>query len=259
MNTRLCLVIALAVVLGLSQAAIAECEALVTEQLTNNDTDDTNIKVSGNNAVWVGQDPNADKEIYFFNGNSVTKLTDNETNDIKPQIQGRKIVWQGRDPNGSDWEIFIYNGVCIQQLTDNNNVDDTNPRLSGTRIFWERHDGNDFEIMSAAVPKEVAIKVTPRTLNLKSKGKFINVQVLMNDSVKAADVNIASLILLDKVPPARVVVSAGRNTLMIKFGRAEVSALLAAGNSVEITLTGKLDDGTVFTASDRIRVINPGK
>jgi hypothetical protein len=252
------LVMVWAAVFVFSVIVFAQCEPLAIEQLTSNDTGDTSIKVSGNNAVWVGKDSNDHKQIYFYNGNTVTKLTDSNGDNTKPQINGKKIVWQGQDSNEGDWEIFFYKGGCIQQVT-NNSSDDTNPKLSGTRIFWERQDGNDTEIMSAAIPKEVTMVVVPRVINLKSKVPFINVKLFMDGSVNAIDVNLATLRLLGAVPASKANVSEIMNAIALRFGRPEVQALLTTGNNVEITLTGKLNDGTVFMASDTIKVISPGK
>ena len=255
MNMKRYLVI-IAAVLMLSSLVSADCVQLTAEQLSF-DTDSSNVKVSGNNAVWVGKDPNGYKQIYFYNGNSVTQLTSGNTDNDKPHINSKKIVWQGQDPNGGDWEIFFYNNGCIQQIT-NNDVNDTNPKLSGTRIFWEKHEGSDSEIMTAAIPKEVLMIVTPKTINLKNKGQFINVKVFFGN-IQADDVNFASIKLLGSVSAQKIVVSSFLNNMTIKFDRSQVQALLTTGNSVEIVLTGKLNDGTVFTASDTVKVISPGK
>jgi hypothetical protein len=247
----------LAVLLTMPKAGLAACEEPVIKQLTDNDTNDTNIKVSGAHAVWQGKDSNGgDWEIFYYNGRAAIQVTDNNTNDIKPQIWGRNIVWQGRDPNGGDWEIFFYNGVCTIQLS-NNNFDDINPQLSGRKVFWQSWDGNDWEIATAAIPVPVKMTVSPQTLNLKSQGRWIMVKVWLGNSLDATDVDISSLRLLKQVPPDRVLVSEKPNTLTIKFIRSEVQALLEPGNQV-ITLTGELNDGTVFSASDEIKVIKPG-
>jgi hypothetical protein len=53
-------------------------------------------------------------------------------------------VWFGHD--GNDWEIFLYNGLTVIQLT-NNEYDDREPQIKASgSVVWSGHDGNDWEI-----------------------------------------------------------------------------------------------------------------
>jgi hypothetical protein len=260
MKVKICAVLAITAILGLSQAGFGDCEDLVTEQLTNNDTNETNIKISGQNAVWTGKDTDAnggDYEIYFYDGNSVSKLTDNDTDDIKPAISGKSVVWQGRDADDGDWEIFYYNGQCIRQLT-NNDYDDISPRISGSLILWRGWDGNDWEVMRAVLPTVLRMKVSPSSINLKSKGNWITIRLYLGSTLQAEDVIVSSLLLEGEVTASKAIISKGSNSLMGKFSRADVQALLDTGKAVEITLTGQMQDGTLFTATDTVKVIKPG-
>ena len=45
---------------------------------------------------------------------------------------------------------------------------------------------------------------------------------------------------------------------MVKFDRAEVAAILPLGEEVDIVITGRLNDGTLFEGTDFIRVIEEG-
>ncbi len=81
----------------------------------------------------------------------VVQLTNNAYHDSEPEISGSNIVWRGFD--GNDYEIFLYDGLSIRQLTDNSYDDgggaygyDNNPRVSGSNVVWEGFDGNDCEI-----------------------------------------------------------------------------------------------------------------
>ena len=114
-----------AAVFSAAPAGLAQCEELIIEQISDSNTDNSNISVCGSKAVWQGRDSNnGDWEIYYDDGNNVTQLTDNDTNDIKPKIlcQGPSIVWQGQDTNEGDWEIFyvanLLEGMGRQQLAD---------------------------------------------------------------------------------------------------------------------------------------------
>ncbi len=46
---------------------------------------------------------------------------------------------------------------------------------------------------------------------------------------------------------------------MLKFNRQEFKDTVQAGESVQVKITGKWEDGTSLEAYDLIRVINPGK
>ena len=47
----------------------------------------------------------------------------------------------------------------------------------------------------------------------------------------------------------------GNEERMVKFDRSQVQSILEVGDSVELTITGLLFDGTAFEGSDFIRVI----
>ena len=48
------------------------------------------------------------------------------------------------------------------------------------------------------------------------------------------------------------------DVIMLRFNTQNLVAILEAGESVEIKLSGKWKDGTAFEAYDSIRVIDPG-
>lgn len=76
--------------------------------------------VSGNNIVWSKGYEN-EREIYFWDGASVTQLTNNMYLDFQWDINGKTVVWEGYD--GNDMEIFYWDGSSIKQLTDNDTED----------------------------------------------------------------------------------------------------------------------------------------
>ena len=102
--------------------------------------------------------------------------------------------------------------------------------------------------------------MSPQTLNLKSKGKWITVQVRLPAGYNRSDVVGSSLFLLGEVPASKVQKGNGNGSrkVMAKFSRSAVQELLEPGAAVEVTLTGELTDGTPIAGSDTIRVINPG-
>jgi hypothetical protein len=106
-----------------------------------------------------------------------------------------------------------------------------------------------------APPRKITLRITPRTLNLKSRGNWITAQLTVENG-SARDINASTLLLNGVVPPAwwKVI---SNNTLLVKFDRAAVQAILAVSDSVDIEVTGFFYDGGSFEAHDVIRVIDP--
>lgn len=105
---------------------------------------------------------------------------------------------------------------------------------------------------------EIAVEIHPKTLNLKSGGRWVTVVVLIPEGYETDEEDWSSVELkINGVTLEAVwgVVEDGR--LMVKFDRAELVEKLEEGEEVVIEVTGEI--GTVlFQDSDTIRVINPG-
>jgi hypothetical protein len=69
----------------------------VTTQLTNNSLVDLNPQINNSGqVVWVGDD-GTDKEIFYYDGNTVIQITDNTNWDNYPQINANgHVVWRGK-------------------------------------------------------------------------------------------------------------------------------------------------------------------
>jgi Tol biopolymer transport system component len=108
--------------------------------------------------VWVAEPvPEAgedqDSEIFLYDGTRAIQVTDNAYPDFRtiaiyPQInRSGHIVWMGC-PRGSvyewdedDWEIFLYDGNDVIQITDDS-VYDAKPQISDDgRVGWQRCEG----------------------------------------------------------------------------------------------------------------------
>jgi hypothetical protein len=70
------------------------------------------------------------------------------------------------------------------------------------------------------------------------------------------DIDTSSLLLEETVSPVNV--KEEENGIIAEFDNKELVDILETGDAVKITLTGELTDGTPFTATDTVRVINPG-
>ena len=101
------------------------------------------------------------------------------------------------------------------------------------------------------IPATVVIK--PETLNLKSKGLF-TAFITLPEPYDIADIDI-STVVCEGAPAVKGMV-ADDNKYIAKFDRKDLRGDLPTGDEVEMTVTGKLYDGTSFEGSDTIRVIS---
>jgi hypothetical protein len=97
------------------------------------------------------------------------------------------------------------------------------------------------------------LRVTPRTLQRRSKGEDVLARVTFAEGVSASQVSIPSVRLNGAVPVERVV-HVKKRELLLKFDRAAVIGVLPLGDSVEVRVTGTLR-GLPFAGIDHIRVI----
>jgi hypothetical protein len=111
---------------------------------------------------------------------------------------------------------------------------------------------------------QATINIDPDTLNLNSKGKWITCYIELPGDYDVEDIDVSTIKLNDEVPAESRPTGIGDcdddgiAELMVKFDRSAVQEILEAGDEVEITVTGELNDDTKFEGSDTIRVINKG-
>ena len=139
-------------------------------QLTDNETDDSYPRVSGDTVVWSGIGATNTWEIFMWRDGVTSQLTDNVHSNVQPRVHGDLVVWTvnlnqvyaydgtvreltpsyqnhqypetsmgtaawiGR-PSGSIVNIFYYDGADITQLTDTSNQK-YDVRISGSTVVW---------------------------------------------------------------------------------------------------------------------------
>jgi hypothetical protein len=126
-------------------------------QLTNNTYDDTEPVICYPFVVWTADcGTGGTSEIWFCDLSAAipkpVRLTDNNYEDLYPDVSfvselglRPRVVWQG-NPKGDDWEIFRYDGIATEQLTDDVK-DDQLPKVSGEKIVWRNGTAtNEWEI-----------------------------------------------------------------------------------------------------------------
>lgn len=261
----------------LALVAPALTAQIVPENITENEYDDINPIISGQLIVWQAQIPDpeptepepepepegepepADFELMIKFGDQFRQLTDNDTDDINPKVSGDTVVWQSFD--GEDWEIWAYNAGAdaMVQVTDNT-TDDINPCIDGMTVVWQTMDeGGDYEIATASVaslvPSEVTLRVTPRSLNLRSRGRWVNASLSFDPAeVDPSSIDTSSILMLGTIPAENVRVTG--TGLSMKFDREALAQLLSGGGeSAELTVTAQTSSGELISGTDTIRII----
>ena len=149
-----------------------------------------------------------------------------------------------------------------------------NPNAAGYIIAWEdlyTLGDKDYQdiVLAALSPISVDVLYCPRTLNLKSHGRWITALIKLPYGYDASDVDFSSIKLNATIPVARKLrvasdCSDGR-LLIAKFSRAEVIELVSNAfrgqcsvkmPKVVLTVTGCFSDGTPFQGSNKIRVLH---
>jgi hypothetical protein len=124
---------------------------------------------------------------------------------------------------------------------------DGRPRVIGGRI--------DMGAYESPVPAEV--RIAPRTINLSSEGKWITAFLWLPEDYNVADLDSNSVLLEDEIEAESLRVDEQQQVAIVRFNRSDAQSILNVGD-VELTITGQLTDGTVFEATDVIRVIDKG-
>ncbi|MHC4546420.1 MAG: hypothetical protein ACYSYL_18230, partial [Planctomycetota bacterium] len=106
---------------------------------------------------------------------------------------------------------------------------------------------------SPTIPAEV--RIVPQTINLASKGNWITCYIWLPEQYNVADIDPKSILLEDSVPAALLSVNEQQQVATAKFICEEVQAILEVGE-IELTITGRLTDGTVFEGTNTIKVLN---
>lgn len=109
---------------------------------------------------------------------------------------------------------------------------------------------------------QAEVFIAPRTLNIKSQGKWIIAFVVFPEGTFADQVD-PSTIMLNSTVPAISFMTLTR-LLIVKFDKVQVEAYISNNMPtkqrmawVTLTINGKLENGTSFEGSTRIRVIAP--
>ncbi|UCE38497.1 MAG: SBBP repeat-containing protein [Thermoplasmata archaeon] len=187
-----------------------------------------NIYVVGTSGLWTDE-------------NYTTIAYDNSGN----QLWLASYDGPGNDRDiGNDIALDIHGNVYITGQS------------SGGGSDWDSLDWATIKYSHPWVRLRCNVDIDPNTLNLKSKGRWITCYIDL-PGYDVNEIDISTIILEDTIPAEWGDIQ--NDTLMVKFDRSEVEDFIGAPfESIELTVTGELYDGTPFAGSDIIRVIEPG-
>ena len=164
----------------------------------------------------------------------------------------------------TDWYYWSVTNVVKARLAENSQTVSIALKGEGPgqcdKPFYSKESAFPpyLEITSPELPVIPAtIDVSPDTLNLKSRGRWITCFIELPEGYDVADIDIESIRLNGVVPAEPRPTGIGGKKLMAKFSRPAVHAIVSLGE-VELTVTG-LVNGMPFEGNDTIRVIEPGK
>ncbi|MFX0030656.1 MAG: hypothetical protein ACFE8B_15695 [Candidatus Hermodarchaeota archaeon] len=107
---------------------------------------------------------------------------------------------------------------------------------------------------------EVCVDFNPDTLNCKSKGKWVTVFIELPNDIDITNIQFESIQLNDEISAEKIVVRSEEGDdfyiLVVKFDRYSVINILEPADVVEISVSGKFNDGGKFQGKDSINLIN---
>jgi hypothetical protein len=160
----------------------------------------------------------------YETSNSIT-ITDPD-NTMSVTFSSDNVVdWE---PAYRDYNYLIWLNPVVSQVTD--------PEPPGPPIY-------------VLIPADITIK--PETLNKKSNGKF-TAFVQLPEPYNVADIDV-STVTCEGASATKGIINEGFRVLNLKFNRQDLNGILP-GKSIEFTVTGELEDGSIFEGTDSIRV-----
>jgi hypothetical protein len=170
------------------------------------------------------------------------------------------IVGDPNDPNAIwiDGDYHLLPGSpCIDTgdpnyIAEPNETDlDGNSRVIGCRIDMGAYEYEYGQL----IPSEA--RIVPRTINLASKGNWITCYISLPEGYDVADIDPNSVLLEDEIKPNKFSVDEQQQVAIARFTREDAQIIITVGQ-IELSITGRLADGTGFEGNDIIMVIDKG-
>ncbi|OGS43144.1 MAG: hypothetical protein A3K76_01495 [Euryarchaeota archaeon RBG_13_57_23] len=110
---------------------------------------------------------------------------------------------------------------------------------------------------------DATLDFDPDTVNPKSNGKWVTCYIELPEGYDPEDIDLSSVMLNEAVPADLSHVAAYGDAdgddiadVMLKFDREAVQNTLMPGESVQVEVSGVLEDGIVFSGTDTITVLD---
>ena len=151
-----------------------------------------------------------------------------------------------------DYHLLL-DSPCINAGDPNHPYDPNETDLDGKpRVIGGRIDMGAYEYRPL-IPAEA--RIIPRTINLASKGNWFTCYIRLPEGYDVVDIDPNSVFLEQHIKSKQLSVDEQRQVAIARFNREGLRGIIIAGE-VELTITGRLTDGTMFEATDVIRVID---
>ena len=173
---------------------------------------------------------------------------------FKPGVAVSYARWLSQPPETGHSVTIIDPDNTITATISASNVVDWMAGFSDFRFdFWFN------PIVSRITPSpppfhviiDADVDIMPESLNLKSRGMF-TAFIRLPEQYNVSNVDL-STVTCEGVPAKRGVVDG--NTLVVKFKRQHLQNI-ESEEEVELTVTGQLNDGSLFEGTDVVRVIH---
>lgn len=217
----------------------------------------------------------------------------------RDSYQGVQNIWEFTDASNHEWFtqhsitfaeetspyyteiLLIHQGDLYGAIKPKSihNGDLNHPEDYVLEYDWWYDDSGSSDFSSLEPPPtelEAIIDVSPKTLNLKSNGKWVTAYIELPENYNVGDINRTTVLLNDTIPvdsfwmkkPLKSAVGDHDkddiSDLMVRFDRTEVEELIFNASLpdhrffyVMLTITGLLTDETHFEGNHAIRAILP--
>ncbi|MBW8038647.1 MAG: DUF3466 family protein [Planctomycetes bacterium] len=199
-------------------------------EIYNRDDSTINVTYSDVQGGWPGEG-NFEADPLFRDADGPDGIPGTEDDNLRLSI-GSPCIDTG-DPN---------------YMAEPNETDlDDRPRVINGRI--------DMGAYEYSPPILAEARILPRTINLQSKGNWINCYIRLPEGYNVADIDPNSISLEEQIKPESLLLNEQQQVATAKFSREDVQPIFEIGD-INLKITGRLTDGSCFEVTDTIKVID---